>query len=109
MTPGNRFSLFAQPLDRAALVAYFLGAVIPLGALGFVTQKYLEVARLQPGAGVTLFQSRWFLLALIVSIAILSLASFLALRRSTRHSCMTWARKQCPSAISHKCSPTRSD
>ncbi len=84
MARHNRFSLFAQPLDRAAFVAYFLGAVIPLGALGFVTRRYLAVAELQAGAGVTLFQSRLFLLALIVSISLLSLASFLALRRTTR-------------------------
>ncbi len=85
MARQSRFSLFAQPLDRAAFVAYFLGAVIPLAALGFVTQRYFEAAGLQADAGVTLLRSRLFLLALIVSIAILSLASFLALRRTMRH------------------------
>ncbi len=84
MARQSRFSLFAQPLDRAAFVAYFLGAVIPLAALGFVTQKYLEAAGLQTEAGVTLLRSRLFLVALIVSIAILSLASFLALRHTMR-------------------------
>ncbi len=82
MTRHSRFSLFAQPLDRAAFVAYFLGAVVPLAALGSLTRKYLEVARLQTGA--TFFESRPFLLALIVSISVLSLASFLALRRTMR-------------------------
>ncbi len=84
MARQSRFSLFAQPLDRAAFVAYFLGAVIPLGALGLVTQKYFEAAGLRTASGVTLLQSRLFLLALIVSIAVLSLASFLALRRTMR-------------------------
>ncbi len=82
MARHNRFSLFNQPLDRAAFVAYFLGAVIPLAALGFLTQKYLQVARLQEGA--SFLQSRPLLLGLIVSISVLSLASFLALRRTMR-------------------------
>lgn len=84
MARQSRFSLFSQPLDRAAFVAYFLGAVIPLAALGFVTQEYFRAAGLQTDAGVTLLRSRLFLIALIVSIAILSLASFLALRRTMR-------------------------
>ena len=84
MSRKNRFSLFSQPLDRSAFVAYFLGAVVPLAALGFVTQKYLEVAGLRIAEGFSVTQSRLFLLALIVSIAILSLASFLALRRTMR-------------------------
>ncbi len=84
MARQSRFSLFAQPLDRAAFVAYFLGAVIPLAALGFVTQRYFDVAGLRTASGFTLLQSRLFLIALIVSIAILSLASFLALRRTMR-------------------------
>ncbi len=84
MARQSRFSLFAQPLDRAAFVAYFLGAVIPLAALGLVTQKYFQAAGLWTASGTTLLQSRLFLIALIVSIAVLSLASFLALRRTMR-------------------------
>ena len=31
----NRRSLFSQKLDRIAFAAYFLGAVVPLGALAY--------------------------------------------------------------------------
>ena len=47
MAQQYRFSLFAQRLDLVAFVAYFLGAVVPLGALVYVTQKYLEIADLR--------------------------------------------------------------
>lgn len=80
----RRLSLFAQRLDRAAFIAYFLGAVVPLAALVFLTHRYLAVADLEEGAGASLLRSRPLLLALIASIAVLSLASFLALRRTAR-------------------------
>lgn len=70
----RRFSLFSQPLDRAVYLAYFLGAVVPLMALAWVGQRFVSPddvdARLAP-------------LAAFVGLGILSLASFLALRRTT--------------------------
>jgi len=75
--PARRFSLFAQPLDRAAFVAYFLGAVVPLAALAHLARRYVYPGLVGPLA-------TWKLVGLLVSIAALSLGSFLALRRSTR-------------------------
>lgn len=83
MTPSavarrpHRFSLFAQPLDRAAFVAYFLGAVVPLAALAWVVRRWAWPA-LQGSEGA------WSVLGVLVSIAVLSLVSFLALRRTAK-------------------------
>ena len=69
----HRFSLFAQSLDRAAFIAYFMGAIIPLAAFAYLASVYLNSS---PG------ESRLFLTTLVISLAGLSLASFLALRRT---------------------------
>ncbi len=71
--PLNRRSLFAQQLDRTAFASYFLGAIVPLGALAWVVQRN----ELQ-GDGALAWVS------LLVSITALSLGAFLALRRTTR-------------------------
>ena len=84
MARESKLSLFAQPLDRVSFVAYFLGAVVPLAALVFITQKYLDIASLSEDLSGEFFRSRPVLLALIGSIGVLSLASFLALRRVAR-------------------------
>jgi len=73
--PG-RFSIFSLPLERAAALAYFLGAVIPLGALAWVVLRWVR-----PGA--TMVDATWFIL-LLGSIGVLTLLSFFALRRATR-------------------------
>ncbi len=75
----NRHSIFSHSLDRVAFTAYFLGAIVPLIALAFVVDRYVV-----PNIG----ESRIILgvIALVVSIAILSLGSFLVLRQSTRKS-----------------------
>ena len=73
----HRFSLFAQPLDRAAFVAYFLGAVVPLAALAWVLHRYVR-PNLQRGDALA-----WLATGL-AAIGALSLVAFLALRRSTR-------------------------
>jgi hypothetical protein len=39
---SNSLSLFSQPLDRAAFLAYFLGAVEPLGVLAWVVQRWVR-------------------------------------------------------------------
>ena len=73
--PPSRRSLFAQRLDRIAFAAYFLGAVVPLATLAWVLQA--EALR-----GRDAFA--W--LGLLVSVAVLSLGAFFALRRATRDS-----------------------
>lgn len=76
---GHRGSIFSQKLDRVALTTYFLGAVVPLLALGFVLQRYVLPT-------VTDRLQAFGLLGLLGSIGMLSLASFFALRRITRTS-----------------------
>jgi len=72
---SHRFSIFSQSLDRVSFVAYLLGAVVPLFALAYVAQVYalpkLDDVRATAG-----------LVGLVISIAALSLASFLVLRRT---------------------------
>jgi putative nucleotidyltransferase with HDIG domain len=74
---AHRLSLFAQSLDRAAFVAYFLGAVVPLVGLGFVVHRF-ALPSLPP-------DGPWSeaLVGLTLSIAVLSGAAFFALRRVT--------------------------
>ena len=53
MQPSDSFapqSLFDQKLDRAVLVSYFLGAVVPLLALGMVVVRY-ALPGLEDGLG----------------------------------------------------------
>jgi putative nucleotidyltransferase with HDIG domain len=73
----HHLSIFSQNLDRVAFLVYFLGAVLPLGALAFAVQRYV-LPQLPPGP--------WTLGAAgaLVSLGCLSLAAFLALRRVTR-------------------------
>lgn len=70
----HRFSIFSQPLDRAALLAYFLGGVVPLVVLVLFARKYAALQLLQPRLG-----------GVILGLALLSLASFLLLQRTTRN------------------------
>ena len=73
----HRLSLFAQPLDRAAFVTYFLGAVVPLAALAWVLSRYVRPSLSGGDAFV------WLVVGL-AGIGVLSLVAFLALRRTTR-------------------------
>ena len=75
---SSRGSIFSQNLDRAALTSYFLGAVVPLVALGFVSERYVFPDLSDSNAATGL-------IALVASIAVLSFASFMILRRSTRN------------------------
>jgi HD-GYP domain-containing protein (c-di-GMP phosphodiesterase class II) len=75
----HRSSIFSQSLDRIAFTAYFLGAIVPLVALWVVVERFVL-----PGIEDRLVSSG--LIAVVSSIAFLSLASFLTLRRSTRRS-----------------------
>ena len=71
----HRLSLFSQRLERVAYVAYFLGAIIPLGALALV------VASSNDNAGPTLGPE---LVGFVVAASVLSFACFLLLRHITR-------------------------
>jgi len=75
----HRRSIFAQKLDRVAFTSYFLGAIVPLIAFAFVVDRYVL-----PAMGETRFTIGT--IAVVLSIAVLSLASFLVLRRTTRQS-----------------------
>ena len=72
----HQLSIFSQPLDRAAFVAYFLGAVVPLLALAYVLSEYVLPAT--PEGPLSLG-----LIALTLSIGLLSAGAFLLLRRVT--------------------------
>ena len=76
----HRLSIFAQKLDRAAFVSYFLGAVVPLIALGIIVERFL----LSPTAAPPDRFTSLALVCVVASIAALSLSSFFALRRMTR-------------------------
>ena len=75
--PG--MSIFSAKLDRIAFTAYFLGAIVPLVTLAVVLHRFvlpkLEGAYATEG-----------MLALLVSLTVLSLSSFLILRGTTRRS-----------------------
>ena len=75
MAKPHRLSLFAQPLDRAAFVAYFLGAVVPLAVLAWVVQRWVRPS-------FTDQRGLWVLLAVLTFLGLLSLGSFLALRKT---------------------------
>ncbi|MDH3404347.1 MAG: HD domain-containing protein [Acidobacteriota bacterium] len=69
----HRFSLLSQPLDRAALLAYFLGGIVPLVALVLFARRYASPALMELRLG-----------GVILGLALLSLGSFLLLQRATR-------------------------
>jgi HD-GYP domain-containing protein (c-di-GMP phosphodiesterase class II) len=73
----HKNSIFSQGLDRTTFIAYFLGAIIPLLALAFVVQRYAMPTLASEGAF-------FGMIAFVSSIALLSLASFQVLRRTTR-------------------------
>ncbi len=72
-------SLFSQKLDRIAFVSYFLGAVVPLLAVAVIVQQFVMPTLAETRLAIAI-------IAAVVCISILSLASFLILRRSTRES-----------------------
>jgi hypothetical protein len=78
MASGPRHSLFSQRLDRAVFASYFVGGVAPVGAFAFVVQRYV----LPELAGDESALAGW--LGACVSLGVLSLAVFLALRVITR-------------------------
>jgi len=81
----HAFSLFDQALDRAAATVYFLGAVVPFGALGWLVLQWARPRGFDVRAD-------WFI-ALLGLIGGLTLLSFFALRRLTRRAVRTIARE----------------
>lgn len=75
MRPLRLGSLFSQKLDQAVFVTYFLGAVVPLVTLAFASDGYVFPALERDPTAI----SCW--IGVLVGISVLSLASFLALRR----------------------------
>lgn len=71
--PGNANSLFDQSLDRSVFVTFFLGAITPL--VGFAVAS----ERLMPNLESR--DDQVALASLVVTTGLLSLGSFLALRR----------------------------
>ena len=72
-------SIFSQTLDRAAYVAYFLGAVLPLVALGYLAHFYVLPT-------IEDDYVAYGILGVAVSMGTLSLCSFFVLRHTTRQS-----------------------
>jgi HD-GYP domain-containing protein (c-di-GMP phosphodiesterase class II) len=73
-----RLSITEQSLDRAAFVAYFLGAIVPFVALAVVLQKWVIPAVDD--------ETRARLVVVALSIGVLSAGAFLLLRHATRRS-----------------------
>jgi hypothetical protein len=74
MGRGQRHSLFSQRLDRAVFASYFVGGVVPVGAFAFVVHRYVLPGLQTEGVAL----AGW--IGACVSLGLLSLAVFLALR-----------------------------
>jgi putative nucleotidyltransferase with HDIG domain len=73
--PRRVQSVFSQRLDRAVFGTFFLGAVVPLIALGWVSEQYVLPALSADGLAAIA------VLGPLVGVAALTLVSFFALRR----------------------------
>ena len=82
---GNPLSMFSHAADRGTAAAYFLGAVVPLVALGIVTERYVLAPIVEPSDLSSTIGAGW-VLALFSSIAFLSLSCFFMLRLLVRRS-----------------------
>ncbi|HBZ71939.1 MAG TPA: hypothetical protein DEP35_20310 [Deltaproteobacteria bacterium] len=76
---AHRLSMFSQRIDRAILTGYFLGAIVPLVALAVLALRYV-VPALPEGPVAE------GLLGGLGSVAVLTLGSFLLIRRTARQS-----------------------
>jgi HD-GYP domain-containing protein (c-di-GMP phosphodiesterase class II) len=74
----SRHSLFSQPLDRAVFASYFVGGIAPVAAFAWVVQRYVLPFHAQGGLAF----ASW--VGACVSLGVLSLGVFLALRVITR-------------------------
>jgi putative nucleotidyltransferase with HDIG domain len=77
-TAGD-LSIFSHTLDRTAMVAFALGAGVPLAALAYVVHRYVLPSMPEGPAALGL-------IGLVISIGALSLGSFLVLQRITHQS-----------------------
>lgn len=75
MGGGSRHSLFSQRFDRAVLASYFLGGVLPIGALFWLVREFV-LPRYTVGS---LEYLGW--VGVVASLAVLSLSVYFALRR----------------------------
>ncbi|MFT5442574.1 MAG: hypothetical protein ACI8W3_001618, partial [Myxococcota bacterium] len=74
-TKTSSRSIFAQELDRAILVTYFLGGIVPLMALGAVMHMYVFPALARDN------DMTRAMLGAMTGVSVLNLAAFFALRR----------------------------
>jgi putative nucleotidyltransferase with HDIG domain len=74
----TRHSLFSQRLDRAVFVAYFVGGIGPVAAFTWLVQHYVLPFHVVDDSA----RAGW--IAACISLGVLSLALFLALRVITR-------------------------
>lgn len=75
----NSGSIFSQTLDRAIFVTYFLGAIVPMFALGVTMHSYVFPAVADDAAMTST------MLGVMVGVSALNLSAFFALRRLTRN------------------------
>ena len=82
-----KYSAFSHSQDRGTFASYFLGAVVPLGALGFLVGRYtgLDTPGLGEDLGLAPLAST-HLLGLFLGISSLSLACFFLLRQLVNRS-----------------------
>jgi len=76
----HSFSIFSRPLNHGANLSYFLGAIVPLVVLGVVIERYI-LSDYQPEGDSALALGQSGTLAFFFSVAMLSLACFMVLRR----------------------------
>lgn len=76
-------SIFSHSLDHGTNLAYFLGAIVPLVVLGIVIERHV-LAQFEPENAGMMSIGREGALGLFLSVAMLSLACFLVLRRLIR-------------------------
>jgi len=79
MAGSSQLSLFSQKLDRAVFASYFLGAVVPLLALGAVVHRFVLPALADDTTATHA------MVGLLVGVGALALAAFFALRRLTHN------------------------
>jgi hypothetical protein len=77
----SKYSIFFHSPDRGTFVSYFLGAVVPLMALGIVAERYLIFPMVGPIDSYAETLGDGGILALFAAISLLSLSCFFMLRR----------------------------
>ena len=78
---SSKYSIFSHRQDRGTFVSYLLGGIVPLMALGIVVERYVLSPIGGPNDSFTAALGDRGILALFSAISLLSLGSFLMLRR----------------------------